>query len=211
MPQEYIPSEEAQLQIWLNNFASKCEKHDVILDLDTTELAQINNAAINLSNELTNASEAKTTYRSAIGEKNAVKSVSIATARSYARTFKANPSVPESVLLDLGIVSSNTSNPVTMVTGLTVVGCDNGINSLKWNRNGNSSGTQFIVEYSIGTQTNWKFAGAPTRTSFDHEGQAPGVFTWYRVTAMRANNSSVPCPAVSVYGSTGNGELTLAA
>jgi hypothetical protein len=211
MPSDFLPSEEAQLQIWYNNFVQKCEKHETVLDLNAQEFLEISSASADLTTELNAVKDAQTTYRSAVAGKNTVKSNSIATARSFARQFKANPNVPQSVLQDLGIVANNTNNPVTMVTGLTAVGCDNGVNSLKWNRNGNSAGTQFIVEYSIGNQTNWKFAGAPTRSEFDHENQIPGTFIWYRVTATRANNYSVPCPAVSVYGSSGDGELTLAA
>ena len=211
MASDFLPSEEAQLQIWYNNFVQKCEKHEAVLDLDAQEFLEISSASTSLSTELNAVKEAQTTYRSAVAEKNTVKASSIATARAYAKQFKANPNVSQSVLQDLGVVSSTPNNPVTMVTNLTAVGCDNGVNSLKWSRNGNSSGTQFIVEYSIGNQLNWKFAGAPTRAEFDHENQTPGTFIWYRVTATRANNYSVPCPAVSVYGNSENGELTLAA
>lgn len=211
MANDFLPSEEAQLQIWYNNFVQKCEKHEVVLDLDAEEFLEISNASTGLATELNAVKEAQTTYRSAVSEKNAVKSNSIAIARAYAKQFKANPNVSQSILQDLGVVATTTNNPVTMVTNLTAVGCDNGVNSLKWSRNGNNPGTQFIVEYSIGNQTNWKFSGAPTRAEFDHENQIPGTFIWYRVTATRANNYSVPCPAVSVYGSSGDGELTLAA
>lgn len=154
---------------------------------------------------------AKAELKSVVSSKNAAKSDVVANVRALVREFKANPLVPQSVLNALGVIGQPNSGPVTTVSGLTVMGCDDGVNKLKWNRNGNTPSTLFIIETKLPTQSSWTIAGAVTRTSFDHENQAPGETRLYRIVSNRAGMASAPTTPVVVYGDTGDTALSIAA
>ncbi len=208
---DFIPSEDSKLQIWLNAFANGCANNSTVLSLTPIELADISNSATNFSDELNLLADAKLAAKAAADSKNKQRSRSVALARRYAKEFKANPAVPQNILVLLGIVGNNSSNPVVPISDLVVMGCSDGVNKLTWSRNTNTSGTIYLVEYRLDSETQWSFAAAATATRFNHTGQIPGEMTWYRVISTRAGIVSVPSTPVVVYGNGGFGELTLAA
>lgn len=211
MPTYFLPQDDLALQAWLNNFAETCEKYESELDLDTEELAEINGAASGFSTDLTAQSTAKAILKGATAAKNSAKTTANAVARKYAKEFKANPTVSSEILSELQIVSNAVTSPVTTVTGVSVTGCDDGVNKVTWNRNGNSQGTSFIIEYRVDGQSNWNFAGVVTKVKFDHENQTPGVMTWYRIISTRAGTNSAPSVAVAAYPNSSGNSLSIAA
>ena len=154
---------------------------------------------------------AKTAYRASVADKVDLRADVTAIVRKYAREFKANPAVSNGLLTSLGIVTNSASGPVTQVTGLQVTGCADGVNKLTWNRSGNSAQTIFIIEYKTDAETDWGFAAAITKTSFNHEDQTPGELVWYRIIASRAGTNAVPSLPVAAYGATSTPPLTVAA
>ena len=52
----------------------------------------------------------------------------------------------------------------------------------------------------IGAATTSEQIGTTPKTRFDHTGQTPGVKAVYRVTAERADMSSIPSQSVTAYG-----------
>jgi len=75
-------------------------------------------------------------------------------------------------------------------TDLIVQGASSGTNALKFNRNGNKTGTIFIIEAKIGAATGYAMVGTTTKTNFNHTGQTPGVKAMYRVRAQRGDQFS---------------------
>lgn len=73
---------------------------------------------------------------------------------------------------------------------LLVEGFSSGKNALKWNRNGNKSGTIFIIEAKTGDESKYSIAGTTTKSTFDHKDQKPGVRMIYRVRAQRGDDFS---------------------
>jgi hypothetical protein len=208
---DFIPDTEAQFTSWYQNFITQCEKHEAVLGLDSESYGAlaIENSAYNTAYSA--VVSGKEELKGKTATKNLRKKASVATIRSYAKQWKSNPAIPAAVLNDLGIVATSTTGPVATVTGLDVTGCDDGVNNLTWNRTGNVSGTNFIIEAKIGSTGNWFFVGSTTKVKFDHTGQVPGQLVWYRITSSRAGENSVPCPAVAVYGPSASGELRVAA
>ena len=100
---------------------------------------------------------------------------------------------------------------MTVVTGLTVKGCDDGVNVLKWNRTGNAQGTQFIIEASPNGNTLWDLVDVVTRTDYKHNDQVPGEKQYYRIRSKRAGITSPPSPAVVVYSNGAGPGLQIAA
>jgi hypothetical protein len=211
MASDFIPDGEAQFNTWLQNFSTKCVANDTILDLSAPDLFEIQTDAENYTNSYVAQAAAKDALKGATAERNTNRKSATAMARAYAKRFKSNPAVSDQLLGELGILSSSTSGPVVTVTALDVMGCDNGVNKLTWDRNGNATGTTFIIEFSKNGGTTWSFAGAVSKVTFSHEGQAPGQTTWYRVISNRASTSSAPTAPVVAYPSGGETTLTLAA
>lgn len=208
---DFIPKEDGNLVGWFNNFATQCDSYSTLLGLTAAEVASIEAASSNFSTAWNGMNTAHAAAKEATTNKNTVRRNSVSLARQFAREFKANPTVPESLLEALGVVGSGGTTPVVPVTALSGVGQSDGVNQLRWNRNGNSQGTTFVVEYRIGTVGDWLFAGVTSRTRFSHTNQQPGVEISYRVIASRSGVNSVPCSPVVLYAGGGEGELSIAA
>lgn len=208
---DYLPKEDAQLQLWLQNYTALCQSYATALGLSTTEIAVLVTKVSTYSDALGFSDAAKKAASGAVTAKNTAKSDVAALVRAYTREFKANPTVSEALLDELGVVNPTVTVPPTTVTGLKVNGCDDGVNSLKWNRGTNSSNTIFIIEYRTPDVATWSIIAAISKTSYNHMDQVPGETAMYRVTATRSGLSSAPCPPVYAYGNTAPGDISLAA
>lgn len=209
--QDFLPRTDAALNTWLANFAAKCNQYDSELGLTSTELLEISNFATDFAAVLKLIDEMKESLKGEVAGKNSLRSNATADVRAYAKRFKAIAGISPTILSSLGIVSNSSSGPVVTVNGLVVTGCSDGINFLKWNRNGNGPNTQFIIESSETGAGNWEFVSVTTKTSFNHEDQIPGEQQFYRIKSNRAGVTSNPCMPVVVYPSTGSGTIQLAA
>jgi hypothetical protein len=208
---DYIPAADAEFNNWLNNFAQKVELYESELELSAQDLLEIQGAKADFATDYSALLLAKKALEGSTETKNVTRESSTVTARKFAKKFKGIPGISPSVLSALGIVTSTTSGPVTVVTDLTVNGCADGVNTLKWKRNGNPQGTQFIIEVSPNGNTLWDLVDVVTKTKFDHTGQVPGERQYYRVRSKRAGISSVPSPSVVVYSNGNDPGLELAA
>ncbi|MCX6154175.1 MAG: hypothetical protein NT007_08445, partial [Candidatus Kapabacteria bacterium] len=75
----------------------------------------------------------------------------------------------------------------------------NGTNKLSWNRNGNPQGTIFIIEMQDRPGFPWVLIGTTTKTTYDHQGQMPGITKYYRVRAQRNDTTTEPSNEAIVY------------
>jgi hypothetical protein len=131
--------------------------------------------------------------------KDTAKSEAAQWVRTLTRKMKGQPNASLSLLAQTGTVVDTTSGPVREVTGLVTNPEVNGVTKLQWDRNGNAPRTLFIIEFRKADEQEWSFAGATTKSKFEHLGQVVGEETYYRVTALRAGKSSPACPAVVAY------------
>jgi hypothetical protein len=208
---DYLPAGEAQFKLWYDNFVSKCDEYGTDLGLTTAQITAITNLKDQYSAKLAQVVTTKEVYEGAVSGKNLARKNSTTNIRAFAKQFKAIQGISPEILKELGIVSSTSTGPVRTVTSLDVVGCDDGVNKLTWDRNQNAFGTTFVIEYRIGSTGNWVFAGTTTKVTFNHGDQIPGQTVYYRVTSSRAGVSSAPSPAVGVYIPQGETELSIAA
>ena len=80
---------------------------------------------------------------------------------------------------------------------------------IKWNRNGNVSGTSFIVEQQ--TPTGWIQIASTGSSKFIHSGIEAGVAQTYRVYAQRGNRRSFNSNEATIWSSSEGSGLHLAA
>lgn len=209
--QDFIPSDDGNLVNWYSNFAQQCDSYSTILGLTAAEVTAIENNASSFDTAWKTSGAAKQAAKEAVAQKDTVRRNVVSAARALAREFKTNPAVTPAIQAALGITTTTPPIAVTPVTDVIGVGQSNGVNQLSWNRNGNRSGTTFVVEYRIGNAGDWNFAGVTTRSKFSHTGQTPGQEVWYRIISSRAGVNSVPSDPEAVYGGSGSTELRIAA
>lgn len=208
---DYIPTSDMHFANWYQTFSDVCAQNATQLNLTSEDVEAISQAALTLYQSIVAVNEAKRKLASLVSEKDNVRQSAAELARGYAKTFKATKSINDAMLQNLGVVKSAQYGPVQKVEKLTVTTKETGENTLKWDRNMNSGNTIFLIEFSYADQPDWQFAGAVTKTTFIHARQKPGRMVFYRVTATRSGNSSVPCVPVAAYPNTDYPELEIAA
>lgn len=195
----YMPGGENEYLVWQNNFSSVAGDNATALGLSAGEISTIETAATNYANALTAIEGAKLAYHAAVNAKNAAASASRETLRQFAMEFKNNPSVSLSLKTSLGLNMTITPlGPVVPPSDLTATAYTNGVNSLKWQRNGNRQ-TIFIIEALNDGASEWAIVGQCTKTSIEFEGCTVGQGVTYRVRAMRGDVQSAPSNFASVY------------
>jgi hypothetical protein len=208
---DFIPSNDAAYEIWLTNFAAKCEVYESLANFNVEQLNAINAQNAAFATAMTNIEAAKHALRTAAEAKEDARRSSTSLARKFAKQVKGAENVTNTILADFGILASASVGPVVPVINLNITGCDDGVNSLKWDRNGNANGTMFLIENSFDGQTGWELVDVTTKVTYSHTDQVPGQRQFYRIKSKRANTTSPACPPKVVYANGGESGLSLAA
>lgn len=196
---DYVPNGEAQYDAWLKQFVAYCVANEKELGLTPEVISELTALRDAYTSVLQESVRLKAELKGVTKQKGEARNAATQVARSLANQFKANPEISAIALGHLGLITRKSAHPLQPVNKLTVVGFENGINQLKWNRNGNSSDTVFLVEYSLNSGGTWFFAGAVSKVKFIHGNQTPGRTVHYRVFANRSGVTSTPTKAVPVY------------
>lgn len=208
---DFVPGSDPAFKAWLSNFAAKCELYETEIGLSAQQILTIQNQSATFSSNLDTVDAMKLELQGEVAGKDQARKIATTTARNFAKQIKGTPGVTPQILGALGIVSSNSTNPVVPVTNLSANGCSDGINRLKWNRNGNSTGTMFLIESRFENSTIWNFVAAVTKTSFNHENQTPGQTQYYRIKSTRSGITSNPSDPAVVYSNGDNASISIAA
>lgn len=210
---DYNRLPDSQLSDWLINFATVAAANSATLGLSPAQIAQINTANTAFSGTLAVKIAKENDAKVATLNKNDQRNSSLLTVRTFANQFQVNPAVPDSLIQQLGLnVRSDDPTPrdVFQPTNLVANGCDQ-VNSLKWDKNGNFSGTIYMIEWQV-PGGEWEILSASTSTRFEHEGTIAGVQISYRVFAQRGNKKSLPSNVSTVFsgGMPGSADLKVA-
>jgi hypothetical protein len=208
---DFLPAQDKAFEAWLQNFATKCALYESELDLTADDLLAIQSFVTVFGTDLDEVDAAKETLKGLVAGKNSDRNDIAADVRALARRFKGITGLSPTILNSLGIVATGTAGPVVTVTNLVVSGCSDGFNTLSWNRNGNSQGTQFIIESSSNGTSNWELVAVTTKVSFEHKDQTPGEQQYYRIKSNRGGSTSNACMPVVVYPNGGESAIQLAA
>lgn len=195
-------------------YVANATANKTTLGITTEQLEAMEAIFTTYSDALTAASEAKAAARAAVASKNAAKEAARDEVVKWAKVWRANQSIPDSVLADLMLPphsTPGTKTPPTTPTDLTFTITPEGVVQLKWKRNGNNSSTVFNVEGSANGTNGWTVVGTTTKSKIPLAG-APGT-TWYlRVVAIRGGQYATPTNPVVVWpGESSSETLALAA
>lgn len=119
---------------------------------------------------------------------------------------------PRRALSPTGRTPAALTKPVAPTQPLDLTGSadGNGVVSLKWKRNGNITGTQFLIETRTDPAGPWTISGSTTTAKFTYQA-VPGVYIAFRVTAVRRDQASLPSFPYAFWENGGEMGLQLAA
>ena len=204
---------EGQYLIDLANFETVSAANLVALGLDAADKLAIENAVDDLSDAINAATAARLAAEAATAAKDAQLTATRNLINQYAKEFRANMSIPNSLLAQLNVAAHEVtpvlSNPVTP-TELTATANGEGETLLKWKRNGNTSTTIFEIEYRSSHTADWTLYASTTKSRFSTT-LTPGVYAGFRVCAVRRGIKSGYCAPCALWDSTEPVELQVAA
>lgn len=203
MSKKYKKMKNPEFTIFVENMMNQADINKPILEFDPEKVTELKDDNAQLKAKLLSIKNLEDTLDSEAQAIKALRSKMNISVERFEIDADNNEKVTESLkeLLGLSVKSSNGGfSGVTVPMDLLVNGTSDGINHLKWSRNGNRQGTTFIIEVRIGDSNNWIIIDAVTNTKYDHKNQTPGVRIQYRVRAKRGDIESIASNIAIVYG-----------
>jgi hypothetical protein len=197
----YYNMPDAEFLAWMTNFTNVTGANTGALGLSPSQQTALVNAKNAYSNGLIGRQNAADAAKAATLTKDAAKDAALELVRTWANQWQNNPAIPKTLIQQLGLPVRDTTpspRPIFTPSQLSATGFSNGVNKIRWNRNGNQSGCTFVVEYSRNNGTTWAIAGVTNKARFDHTGQPPKA-TLYRVRAERRGQQSPPTDPVALF------------
>ncbi len=178
------------------------------IPLTATEIERVDDGYNTWVTTRDNLQVAKDALRAAQADFDNARAAMIRTMQQVGAKVRVSPNTTDEILSAFGmtIPSGHTGGSAPQVpTDLVANPGSPGVNVLSWKRNGNAPRTIFNIEVRYGATGPWQLIGVTTRTKFQHEGQTPGRFAIYRVTASirdlqsgYSNEAAIYAPMLSV-------------
>jgi len=166
------------------------------------ELTALEAKATTFASELTNVESAKNAQNGAVARKDEARMSLEKDYRNLVQRIHTNPAVTDQHKIAAGIPVRDTVKTSVVPpapTDLVVAPNANGTNYLAWNCIGAPDGTDYLVESKAAGSDSWVLIAAPSRLSYQHNNQKPGVGITYRVRSRRSKLESQPCTPVGAY------------
>ena len=204
---------EADYVAALTNFKTVCANNKVALGLSTDQLAEITAAAVDAATKFNDWTAAQTAANKAKDAKNEQFDATATTISAFAKTFRANNAISDALLAELMVAPHNpgrTSSPPVTPTYFQGSADANGLVTLTWKRNGNTTSTQFVVEGRTSDTAPWTTYGVATSCKFTYQA-SPGNYVAFRVVAKKKNVVAPATTSVSFWGASSSLTLSEAA
>lgn len=203
MSQNFYKMSHPEFIIWMKNMLNVIEENVAITNIDAELITESKTTRNNLETNLG--------QRQALTDNLAGKNQEIKfnrkdlnkTAAKIQGLLKLNSNVPSSLIEQAGFnvdEGGRSSTAPNSPLDLVVTGSSDGVNRLKWVRNGNPQGTLFFIEAKIGNSDKWEIVDTVTVAKYEHVNQTPGVKIQYRIRAKRGTVESQPSNTATVYG-----------
>lgn len=192
---------DSDLNVALQNFSAVCAANSVALGLNPAGLTEIAGAATGFTTNLNSWVGARSAANLAKDNKDAQKKASKIIVSKWAKTFRANPAVPDALLDQLDLPrhkTPGTKTPPTTPLDLVATPDVQALVGLRWKRNGNNGTTQFVVEAQTAPDGDWSIVGTTLKVRFSHQAEL-GMYVAYRVTATRDGLDSQPTVPVVLW------------
>lgn len=196
------PTSHGDFILWLGNFIKVARDNQSALGLTIADIGELETILQDTTDALTQQVAAQEAARAATANMDTTRTSANTTVSYRSRAISINPNIPDSLKEQLGLNVADKKRgtvPLHAPTGLVVEGGSEGTNKLRWERNGNIPGTQFIIEARIADSKEFAFVAVTTKTTYNHRNQKPGVFAVYRLRATRSDELSGYSNEVVIY------------
>lgn len=210
MDKPYYKMSKAELRAMMQTFTTVATANATPLGLSPAQISEIGGQNTLFNTSLNDQTAAQATARGAVADCTTERSDTIDLISRFAAIFKANPAISDELIAQLGLPPRNQGGdhlPVYDPTNLSALGCSNGVNELKWNKNGNFAGVTYVIEAAYDGTTDFEIIDLSTTTKFEHFDQTPGREVVYRVFARRRNIRSGYSNTAVIYA--GGGQQAL--
>jgi hypothetical protein len=201
---DYIPKPDTEFSAYLETLTTALEADEVAYGIIGADSLALRGALTLFQNNLSESNTAKAEAQVAVAAKDAARSDLEQLVRPLVARIQVNPVVTDALRSAASIPIRDTIRTVTAPippSALVAVASADGVNSLNWNPNGNTSGIQFVVEARVGAAAAFALVDVVTAASYRHTGQTPGVTVVYQVRARRGAATSAPSNQATVYAS----------
>lgn len=195
----------AQLPTFLANATANADD----LGLTAPEIEALGELFDTFTLDMDSVDAAKLASKAAVSAKNESASVVREQIAQYAKTWRANPAIKDSVLADMNVPPHQTQGsqtPAVPPTNLSFSFSGTGLIDLTWKRGGNKSGTVYNIQTREGTTGAWSVAFTTTKTKATISGN-PGTPLYIRVVAIRGASVSAPSNGIDIWADGGSGEV----
>ena len=202
---------DSELNTALQLFNATAAANAVALGLTPPNLTEIANASSGFTTNLNAWAGAKAAANLAHENKDIQKKSSKAVISKWAKVFRANNAISDALLDQLMLPphkTPGTKTPPTTPLDLVANANGEGLVSLKWKRNGNTSTTVFNIEWRLAPGTNWNVLDSTTKAKYDYQAN-PGQYIAFRVTAKRNGLNSPASVSVVLWEDGVNANPTL--
>ena len=203
MAKRYKKLKNPEFTIFIESFLGHIEPNKSVLGFDSAKVAELENDNAELKAALLSIKNLQDMLDSKIQSVKTIRAKMDNSVEKFEKNAANNETVSKSLmeLLGFDIKTQHFGIPgISVPIELFVNGTSDGINHLKFNRNANRQGTNFIIEAKIADSTSWVIIDVITNTKYDHKNQTPGVRVQYRVRAKRGELESTASNIATVYG-----------
>lgn len=192
----------AEFLPWLTNLIQIISANQATLPITAAKLAALEARRESHATKLDAQVAAEAVSQSATRDINDDRKLSNADVSFINTIFKADKSIPRELLVEMGfkVSEGKTSTPPNDPLSLLVMPNVAGYTDLKWDKNGNKSGTIYDIEAQYFGNPEWQHVESVSATKYRHLNQQVGKQVVYRVRARRAGQASgYSSPAVAYY------------
>lgn len=211
MPNLNLPTYDTEFRAWLTNFAATADAHQTELALTSDQVADLMAAAEDYSEKWTECVAAKALAKGRVASKNQSRASAEELVRTIGGFVLKNPDVSITLKIQMGMSMAEAQiSPLNPVADLACTPQGNGVNQLRWDRNGNSERTVFIIQMRKPGESEWDFVATTSRVRYSHTGQIPGKQITYRVISQRGEKLSGPSGQAVAYSADSQGTEIMA-
>ena len=201
MAQDFIPNNDREFLVWMQNFLEVSNEFKAELEITPTQLQEMADVIANFNNDLGKAESIAQQAVVATRQKNASREAGEGYFRTIARKFKGIINIADTILLALRLrVNDGERTRRAPVAPDDVIAKReaNGDIHIEWDAVGNTQGTQYIIERRIVPETEFTIKDTSTRRSYTDKDVPLGKTAVYRIIAQRANVKSDPSMTVTI-------------
>lgn len=172
--------------------------------LTTTQTTALDTAVTNFDSAINDVIAAKAALKSAVEAQDAARTSVLEALSNCAATIYNNSAVTDTMIASAGYEPRDTNRskqfPFTP-TDVIATPFANGNVELKWNKGQNTYGSVYVIEARFG-EGDWAVVYQTTKSKVTLTGFNPGDLAWFRISAIRNEESSAPTEEVVIYAPT---------